>query len=96
MILLIGPCMFVEPLLVLLLPVAVVLWPVVLVVLGLVFILLWPVSLVSSWLGGRWLPARLATTGRWFIFMLHPWRYFDPPKSAPRQDATPTIPSDAP
>jgi hypothetical protein len=79
MIVLIGPCMFVAPLLVLLLPVAAVLWPIVLAVLGAVYLLLWPVARVAGWLGGRRLPAWHFTLGRWFVTMLHPWRYFDPP-----------------
>jgi hypothetical protein len=94
MIVLIGPCMFVAPLLAPLVPLAVVLWPIVLFVLGVFYVLLWPLALISSWLGGRWLPARLATIRRWFVFMLRPWKYFDPPKRAVPQDATPTIPSD--
>ena len=96
MIVLIGPCMFVAPLLVLLVPVAVVLWPVVLLVLGVLCVLLWPLALISSWLGGHWLPARLATIGRWFVFMLRPWKYFDPPKRPAPQDATPAVPTDSP
>ena len=88
--------MFVAPLLVLLLPVAVVLWPVVLVVLGVACALLWPVATISALLGGRWLPARLATLRRWFVFMLRPWRYFDPPKQAAPQDTAPTIPTGSP
>jgi hypothetical protein len=96
MIVLIGPCMFVAPLLVLLLPVAVVLWPVVLVVLGVACALLWPVATISALLGGRWLPARLATLRRWFVFMLRPWRYFDPPLRTAPQDPPPAIPAGSP
>jgi hypothetical protein len=44
MIVLIGPCMFAAPLLVLLVPVAVVLWPVVLFVLGVSYVVLWPAA----------------------------------------------------
>jgi len=81
-IVLVGPCMFAAPLLVVLLPVALVLWPVVLVILGAGYVLLWPWALLSARLGGSWLPARLSTLGRWFRFMLTPWRYFDPPRKA--------------
>ncbi len=88
--------MFVAPLLAPLVPVAVVLWPIVLLVLGTVYILLWPFARLSGLLGGRWLPARLATLRRWFVFMLRPWRYFDPPKQAAPQDTTPTIPTGSP
>ena len=80
MIVLVGPCMFAAPLLILLVPVALVLWPVVLVVLGVSYVLLWPFGRLSASLGGPWLPSQVAKIGRWFIFMLHPWRYFDPPK----------------
>ena len=79
MIVLIGPCMFVAPLLILLLPVAVVLWPVVLLAVGVAYLLLWPAAILSSRLGARWLPARHVAIGRWFVTLLRPWRYFDPP-----------------
>jgi hypothetical protein len=85
--------MFVAPLLAPLVPVAVVLWPIVLLVLGVAYLLLWPFAAISSWLGGRWLPARLATVQRWFVFMLRPWQYFDPPKRSRSPGTTPTTPT---
>jgi hypothetical protein len=52
--------MFAAPLLVLLVPLAAVLWPIVLLVLGVDYALLWPFAMISSLLGGRWLPAAVA------------------------------------
>jgi hypothetical protein len=79
MIVLLGPCMFVAPLLVLLLPVAAVLWPIVLTVLGAVYVLLWPIVRIAVLAGDRRLAGWHAILGRWFVWMLRPWRYFDPP-----------------
>jgi hypothetical protein len=82
--------MFVAPLLAPLVPLAVVLWPIVLLVLGVAYALLWPFAMISSLLGGRWLPARRATLRRWFVFMLRPWQYFEPPTRGAPPDSTPT------
>jgi hypothetical protein len=79
MIVLIGPCMFAAPLLVLLVPVAVVLWPVVLVALGASYLLLWPAAILSSRLGYPRLRDGHAAIGRWFVTCLRPWNYFDIP-----------------
>lgn len=48
MIVLIGPCMFVAPLMILLVPVAIVLWPVAVVVLGVGYLAIWPFALVAT------------------------------------------------
>ena len=80
MIVLFGPCMFVAPLLILLIPVGIVLWPPTLAVLGLLYLLVWPFAAIGRRLGVRWLPSLHATLGRWFVVLLRPWRYFDAPK----------------
>lgn len=85
MLFLIGPCMFVAPLLVVLLPVAVVLWLPTLALLGIAWLLWWPVAAAA---GGA---ARAAhcTLGRWFRTVLTPWTYFDipnPSTAAPPSD----------
>ena len=77
MIVLFGPCMLVAPLLILLIPVAVVLWPPVLVLLGVLYLLLWPFAALMQ--GGAIARAH-AAVGRWFMVLLRPWRYFDAPR----------------
>ncbi len=79
MILAFGPCMFVAPLLVVLIPVAVVLWPPVLLLLGVVYLGTWPFAALGRATGIAWLPKMHATLKRWFIVLLRPWRYFDAP-----------------
>ena len=80
MILLFGPCMFVAPLLFLLIPVAVVLWPPVLAILGLLYLVVWPFAAIGRLLGIRWISSSHAALRRWFIVLLRPWRYFDAPR----------------
>lgn len=78
MVLLIGPCMFVAPLMVVLVPIALVLWPPILLLTGLAWLLMWPFARgreVSR--TGR----AHRTLGRWFRTLLTPWNYFDPPKA---------------
>ena len=80
MILLIGPCMFVAPLLVLLIPVALVLWPPALILTGLAWLVVWPFAATAKRPGPV---TRLhATLGRWFGTLLKPWNYFDVPTDA--------------
>ncbi len=71
--------MFVAPLLVVLIPVAVVLWPPVLLILGVLWLLMWPFAAIGRATGIAWLPRAHAALGRWFIVLLRPWRYFDAP-----------------
>ncbi len=80
MILLFGPCMFVAPLLIVLIPVAVVLWPPVLLLLGVLYVLLWPFALAAKRFRVNWITSAHAALGRWFIVLLRPWRYFDAPR----------------
>ena len=75
-----GPCMFVAPLLVLLIPVAIVLWPPVLAVIGVLYLLVWPLSIAGRAIGVNRIAAWHATLGRWFVVLLRPWRYFDAPR----------------
>ena len=77
MIVLFGPCMFVAPLLILLIPLAVVLWLPTLALLGLLYLLVWPLDAIGRRFGARWLVSTHARLGRWFVVLLRPWRYFD-------------------
>jgi hypothetical protein len=81
MIALIGPCMFVAPLLVVLVPVAVVLWPVVLAATGMAWLVLWPLARGARAVGVAWPTRWAAGAGRLFVTLLRPWNYFDPPKT---------------
>jgi hypothetical protein len=84
-ILLFGPCMFVAPLLVVLIPVAIVLWPPALLILGALWLLTWPLAAMSIGVRAH------AALGRWFVVLLRPWRYFETPTapSAPAGQAPP-------
>ena len=79
MILLFGPCMFVAPLLVVLIPVAIVLWPPVLVILGAIWLVTWPFAAIGRKIRADGVVRAHAALGRWFIVLLRPWRYFDAP-----------------
>ena len=96
MILLIGPCMFLAPLVVLLIPLFVVLWPPVLLLTGLTWLLVWPFAAVGQWSRAR---AAQATLGRWFRMLLTPWTYFDvPPTNKPPAGSvnSPVVGDDSP
>jgi hypothetical protein len=80
MIVLFGPCMFVAPLLILVIPIAIVLWPPTLVLLGLLYLVVWPFAAIGRRLGVRWLATAHARIGHWFVVLLRPWRYFDAPR----------------
>ncbi len=80
MVVLFGPCMFVAPLLFLLIPVAIVLWPPVLILLGVTYLIVWPFALLGKQFGIRWIVAAHLVLRRWFVVLLTPWRYFDAPK----------------
>ena len=80
MIVLFGPCMFIAPLLFLLIPVAIVLWPPVLVILGVLYLIVWPFAAAGNLMGVRWIVALHSAMRRWFIVLLRPWRYFDAPR----------------
>ena len=85
MILLFGPCMLVAPFLVVLIPVAIVLWPPVLAILGAVWLVVWPFAVVGKKTGMTGIVRLHATLGRWFIVLLRPWRYFDAPTKPAEQ-----------
>jgi hypothetical protein len=86
--------MFLAPLLVVLIPVAVVLWPPVLLILGVLVLLTWPLAAIGNAAGIAWLPRMHAALKRWFIVLLRPWRYFDAPK-VPANQPEPSEPSGA-
>jgi hypothetical protein len=72
--------MFIAPLLFLLIPVAIVLWPPALLVLGILWVIVWPFAALGRRLGVVWLPRVHAAMTRWFVVLLRPWRYFDAPR----------------
>ena len=80
MVVLFGPCMLIAPLLFLLIPVAIVLWPPVLLILGLLCVIVWPFAALGRAFGVGWIQSMHATMRRWFVVLLRPWRYFDAPR----------------
>jgi hypothetical protein len=84
MIVLFGPCMFVAPLVLLLIPIAIVLWPPTLVVIGVLWLVMWPFVAIGRRYGVRSLTSSHAALSRWFVVLLRPWRYFDAPPEANR------------
>jgi hypothetical protein len=72
--------MFVAPLLVVLIPIGIVLWPPVLLLLGVSYVVMWPFALLGRRFGVRSLVGGHERLGQWFIVLLRPWRYFDVPK----------------
>lgn len=77
--LLIGPCMFLAPLVVLLVPVAIVLWPPAFALTGVAWLVLWPIASIPA-LRPTAVGRTHAALGRWFSMLLTPWTYFDPPQ----------------
>jgi hypothetical protein len=78
--LLIGPCMFAAPLVVLLVPLALILWPPTLILLGVAYLVVWPFAAASA--DGSGVRRAHTWLGNSFLTVLTPWTYFDPPKEA--------------
>lgn len=80
MVLAIGPCFLLAPVVAALALLAIPLWPIALVLLLIVFILTWTVELVGTRLGLTRLRGRSAAVWRAFIWLRTPWNWFDAPK----------------
>ncbi|HXD22188.1 MAG TPA: hypothetical protein VN613_02430 [Gemmatimonadaceae bacterium] len=89
MILLFGPCMLVAPFLVVLIPVAIVLWPPVLAILGVIWLIVWPFAVIGKKMELTGIVRAHAALSRWFIVLLRPWRYFDVPVKKPEDPKGP-------
>jgi hypothetical protein len=85
--------MFVAPFLVVLIPVAIVLWPPVLLIVGTLWLVTWPLAATAE---KSALARAHAALGRWFIVLLRPWRYFDAPTVQVKPDAPADAAADAP
>lgn len=96
MILLFGPCMFLAPLLVVLIPVAIVLWPPVLVTVGLLWLIVWPFAAIGNRLGAAGLGRLHARLGRLFVVLLTPWNYFNTPPAVKGAEPAGAQPESAP
>lgn len=80
------------PLVVVLIPIGIILWPPVLLLTGLAYLLLWPLAALARRRASPHILAMHATRGRWFRTLLTPWNYFDTPdagsatRSAPPEE----------
>lgn len=90
--LLIGPCMFFAPLLVVLVPVAIILWPPTLILVGLAWLVTRPFA-GDDGASQSGVGRVHATLTGWFLTLLTPWTFFDtpkgPPATGPDRDARP-------
>ncbi|MCX5765677.1 MAG: hypothetical protein NTZ43_00440 [Gemmatimonadetes bacterium] len=87
MVLAIGPCFLLAPVVAALALLAIPLWPIALVILLVVFVLTWIVEFAGTRLGLRWWRGRSAAVWRAFLWMRTPWNWFDAPKP-PRSTET--------
>ena len=76
----IGPCMFVAPLVFVLALLAIPLWPVAIVVLSALWLVAWPLEHLALLFGLRGMRGASAKVGKWWRFIVAPWKLFDPPK----------------
>ena len=81
MILLIGPCMFFAPLVILLIPLAIVLWPPTMILLGVAWLVLWPFAAMGAGKVDAWAVRAHEKIERWLLTLLTPWTSFDTPKN---------------
>ncbi|MBI3504414.1 MAG: hypothetical protein HY059_06200 [Proteobacteria bacterium] len=91
MVMLIGPCFFLAPVVAVLAVLAIPLWPVCLAVLFAMFVVVWPVEQVVTRLGVTRMRGASARVWGWLLWMSTPWNWFDLPKKAP-----PAVPPAAP
>jgi hypothetical protein len=94
--LLLGPCMFLAPLVMVLAILAIPLWPVFLALLGAAWLIVWPVEQLARALGTHAFDGASKRLGRWFRILLTPWTYFDVAPKAPAPDAVSSPADDAP
>ncbi|MFI5310660.1 MAG: hypothetical protein ACHQQ3_05475 [Gemmatimonadales bacterium] len=83
MVVLIGPCMFLAPLVLVVALLAIPLWPVAIVLIGACWLAVWPLERLVALAGFRGMRGWSAAIARLFVTVLRPWDYFD----APRKDS---------
>ncbi len=76
----IGPCMFVAPLVPVLMILAIPLWPVAIVTLSALWLVTWPLERLLHALGVRQLDGAARRVARWLGYALRPWSFFEVPK----------------
>jgi hypothetical protein len=96
--LLLGPCMFLAPLVMVLAILAIPFWPVFLALLGAAWLIVWPIERLAQSLGSHAFEGATKKIGGWFRTLLTPWTYFDTPakQAASAAPDKPASPSDQP
>ena len=83
MVMAIGPCFFLAPVVAVLAVLAIPLWPVCLAVLLVMLIIVWPIEQIGTRLGIGALRGASARVWGWLRWMSTPWNWFDLPKAKP-------------
>ena len=85
MTILIGPCMFLGPLVFVLALLALPFWPVALVLLLAMYVVTWPIEKLTGLVTLRWFEGWSASIWRVFLNVLRPWRWVQERERARRQ-----------
>jgi len=89
----IGPCMFLAPVVFVLMLLAIPLWPVAIVVVTVMWLVTWPVEQMLRLVGIRRADGAAATVARWLRVVVKPWVLFE--KAARPPSASPPAPPGA-
>ena len=96
MVVAIGPCFLLAPVVAVLAVLAIPLWPVCLAVLLVLLLVIWPIEQIGTRLGIGALRGASARVWGWLRWMSTPWNWFDLPSVKPTGKATPPRDSTAP
>lgn len=82
-----GPCMFVAPLVPILMLVAIPLWPVAIVLVTGLWLVVWPLERATRMMGMHRLDGASAKVGTWLKIVVRPWILFEPGSAVPKDGA---------
>ena len=88
MVVAIGPCFLLAPVVAVLAVLAIPLWPVCLAVLLVLLLVIWPIEQIGTRLGIGALRGASARVWGWLRWMSTPWNWFDLPSARPADNAT--------
>lgn len=88
MVIAIGPCFLLAPVVAVLAVLAIPLWPVCLAVLLVMLIVVWPIEQIGTRLGIGALRGASARVWGWLRWMSTPWNWFDLPNARPAGEPT--------